>query len=98
MNLQLTAVNNDQNRTLYSVNKCALVLKQKQRCFQKKEKKSTTERSLYEVSLKIYSGKVWWHTPLIPALWKVDQRQEILCELEASFVYVMSSRPVKATQ
>ena len=30
-------------------------------------------------------SRVWWHTPLIPALRR--QRQVVLCELEASLVY-----------
>jgi hypothetical protein len=32
------------------------------------------------------SGQAWWHTPLVPALW----RQVDLCEFEASLVYKVS--------
>jgi hypothetical protein len=39
---------------------------------------------------------VWWLTPLIPAL--AGQRQADLCELEASLVYISSSRITRATQ
>ena len=37
----------------------------------------------------------WWRTPLIPALGR--QRQEDLCEFEASLVYRVSSRTARAT-
>jgi hypothetical protein len=36
---------------------------------------------------------MWWPTPSIPALWK--QRQEDLCEFEASLVYKESSRTAR---
>lgn len=32
----------------------------------------------------------WWHTPLIPGLWR--QRQADFCEFKASLVYIMSSK------
>jgi hypothetical protein len=32
----------------------------------------------------------WWHTPLVPALWR--QKQMDLCEFKASLVYRASSR------
>ena len=41
-------------------------------------------------------AQVWWHTPLLPALGR--QRQEDLCELEASLVYKESSRTARVTQ
>ena len=40
--------------------------------------------------------RVWWHMPLIPALW--SQRQVDLKEFEASLVYTVSSKPARATQ
>ena len=30
---------------------------------------------------------VWWHTPLIPGLWR--QKQEDLCKFKASLVYTV---------
>jgi hypothetical protein len=41
------------------------------------------------------SSRAWWHTPLIPALRR--QRQGI-SEFEASLVYKVSSRTVRAIQ
>jgi hypothetical protein len=35
--------------------------------------------------------------PLIPALGRLRLRQACFCELEASLVYILSSRPVRAT-
>ena len=40
------------------------------------------------------SNRVWWHSPLIPALGR--QSQADLCEFEASLVY--SSRTAKASR
>jgi hypothetical protein len=40
--------------------------------------------------------QVWWHTPFIPALGR--QRQANLCEIKASLVYRVSSRPDRTTQ
>ena len=42
------------------------------------------------------SGAWWWHTPLVPALRR--QRQENLCEFEASLAYKASSRTARTTQ
>jgi hypothetical protein len=39
---------------------------------------------------------MWWHMPLIPALWK--QRQAYLSEFEASLVYIVSFRTARVTQ
>jgi len=39
---------------------------------------------------------VWWHMPLMPAL--TGQRQAELCECEASLVYIVNFRLVRATQ
>jgi len=36
----------------------------------------------------------WWHGPLVPALG--GQKQENLCELKASLVYMVSSRPAQS--
>jgi hypothetical protein len=35
-------------------------------------------------------GQAWWYTPLVPEL--RQQRQADLCELEATLVYIRSSR------
>jgi hypothetical protein len=37
----------------------------------------------------------WWCTPIFPALGR--QRQEDLCEFEASLDYIVSSRTARAT-
>jgi hypothetical protein len=49
----------------------------------------------YSIHLKskVYTW-AWWRTPLIPALRK--QRQEDLCEFEASLVYRVSSMTARA--
>lgn len=39
---------------------------------------------------------MWWHTPLILAHGK--QKQKDLCEFGAILVYIVSSRPARATQ
>jgi hypothetical protein len=41
-------------------------------------------------------SRVWWHTPLAPALGR--QRQMDLLEFEASLAYKASSRTARATQ
>jgi hypothetical protein len=38
---------------------------------------------------------MWWRTPLVPALKK--QRQADVFEYETSLIYIVGSKPVKAT-
>jgi hypothetical protein len=52
-------------------------------------------------SMRVYTPRIsveagWPCTPLIPVLQR--QRQADLCELEASLVYISSSRLARATQ
>lgn len=47
-------------------------------------------------SKKILSSQqAWWYTSLVPVLWR--QRQ-VLCEFQASLVYLLSSRPARAIE
>jgi hypothetical protein len=46
--------------------------------------------------LKIIILERKWHMPLIPAFGR--QRQLDLCEFQASLVYIVGSRPDRATQ
>ena len=48
------------------------------------------------ISQESLTGWWWWHMPFIPALGR--QGQVDLCEFEASLVYGVSSRTVRATQ
>ena len=43
-----------------------------------------------QLSRADFHSQVEWHSPLIPALWRL--RQVYLCEFEASLVYTVSSR------
>jgi hypothetical protein len=55
-------------------------------------------RQLFLLSLILLSfvkSRVWWPTPLIPAL---GRQRQVISELEASLVYRVSSRTVRATQ
>jgi hypothetical protein len=47
------------------------------------------------ISKEFLSRSGWWHMALIPAL--LQQRQADLCEFEASLIYRVSFRTVKAT-
>ena len=43
----------------------------------------------------VFFNQLQWHTPLIPALER--QRQTELCECKASLLYIVSSRPARAS-
>jgi hypothetical protein len=43
-------------------------------------------------NLKIFKSLVWWQTPVIPALWRLED-----CKFQASMGYSVSSRPIWAT-
>ena len=48
--------------------------------------------------LKANQARWWWHTSLMPALWRQRQRQRHLCEFEVSLVYRVSFRNSQTTQ
>ena len=44
----------------------------------------------------IVKGRWWWHTPLLPALWRQSQAE--LSEFEANLVYKACSRTVRTVK
>lgn len=48
---------------------------------------------MYEFMSRGRNGDwVWWHIPLIPALWRQRQRQKDPCGFEDSLVYTVNPR------